>query len=825
MRTRFLTLARLGLLALACSDDPSPVRLGGEAARLEISADVKMISLSRGAATLLTLPLDAFAIGLVGELDPNDAYDPHWLATNPPRNLSFESPTAAKLLKSSASSAQLELTFPSVTAALTIDAQAPGRFAAKLVPGPPTSGEIAFLRLRPRTSATEGFYGLGEWPDAVNHRGHLRPMQLEADLGLESANNENHVPVPLLIGTNGWGLFVESRRVGLFDVATRADDLVEITYGTAESSADGLAFHLFAAPHPLDVTRLYYDVTGDPLLPAPWALGPWIWRDENDDQAQVLEDAALIRTHDLATSGYWIDRPYASAVNTFDFNDATFPDPPAMIAGLHAAGLRVALWHTPYVEPSAGALRAEAENQGYFVPTASVRLNNWSTPIDFTNPAAFTWWQANIKRYIDLGIEGFKLDYGEDVIPSLVGSRNRWVFHDGRDERTMHHDYTLLYHQSYAETLPKTGGFLLCRAGRWGDQQHVSVIWPGDLDANLAKYGDPIPGDSMRYVGGLPTAVIQSLNLGPSGFPFYGSDTGGYRFSPPDRETFVRWFEHTALSTVMQVGNSASDVPWEFNAENGRDEESLGWYRTYARLHLRLFPYAWTYAKNLARDGRPLQRALGLAFPELGRHPDDEYLFGDSLLVAPVVERGRTTRTLTLPPGGWRDWWDGTRHEGAAGGSEIEVPAPLGRLPLFLRDGGIVPLLRPTIDTLAPATLAGIESYANEAGALWIRIAPGPTRTTFTVFDGTTIAQALAGDTLIAEYDSSASATFKAGAVLELLTGTATAVTLDGAPLAKAESAAAIAGGENGWFHEAAAVGGTTWVRVPAGRHVVTVKL
>ena len=179
--------------------------------------------------------------------------------------------------------------------------------------------------------------------------------------------------------------------------------------------------------------------------------------------------------------------------------------------------------------------------------------------------------------------------------------------------------------------------------------------------------------------------MTAGLSLGVSGFPFYGADTGGYLHAPPDKELFTRWFEQTALSTVMQMGNAANTVAWEPDATTGYDAEMLGWYRTYTRLHLRLFPYVWTYAENLATDGRPIARALGLAYPELGVHPSDEYLFGDSLLVAPVLERGATSRSVLLPAGRWIDWWTGVVHDG---GATITADAPLGTLPLYLREGG-----------------------------------------------------------------------------------------------------------------------------------------
>jgi alpha-D-xyloside xylohydrolase len=159
-------------------------------------------------------------------------------------------------------------------------------------------------------------------------------------------------------------------------------------------------------------------------------------------------------------------------------------------------------------------------------------------------------------------------------------------------------------------------------------------------------------------------------------------------------------------------------MPWEYNAENGRDDAALAIYRDFARLHLRLHPYLWPYALALTGGGRPIVRPLGLAFPELGKHPDDIYLLGDDLLVAPVIERGATSRRVTFPPGGWIDWWDGTRHEG-----EETVAAPLERIPLYLREGGAIPMLRPTIDTLSPvADPLAIDSLATSTGTMHARL-------------------------------------------------------------------------------------------------------
>jgi alpha-D-xyloside xylohydrolase len=493
-----------------------------------------------------------------------------------------------------------------------------------------------------------------------------------------------------------------------------------------------------------------------------------------------------------------------------------------MISAAQAAGLRVALWNVPYIEDAAAsaALLGEAEDNGYFPPEYALLTSDWGKPIDFTNPDAYAWWQQHIHKYTDMGIEGFKLDYAEDITVGLGGARTVWEFADGSSERTMHKLYAPLYHRVYAETLPKTGGFLLARAGTYGDQKNVSVIWPGDLDATMDRHGDDAEKDGEQFVavGGLPAAVTASLSLGPSGFPFFASDTGGYRHSPPDRETFTRWFEYTALTPVMQVGDSASDVPWEFTPENGFDEVMLAWYRDYARLHMRLFPYVWTHAQRLASDGRPLQRPLGLAYPELGVHPSDVYLLGDALLVAPVVERGATSRKLTLAPGVWVDWWTGEVIEG---GGEIEVAAPLETLPLFVRGGAIVPMLRPTIDSLAPTTTPDtVDSFAEEAGALYVRVVAAAKASEFAVYDGTTLTQQLGEDAL--SLAITPGDVFKEGAWFEVITAPKVDAVLDGGtPLAQQASLAALAKADSGWAVDKG-LGGTLAIKVGPGQHTLT---
>ncbi|NOZ87816.1 MAG: glycoside hydrolase family 31 protein [Deltaproteobacteria bacterium] len=803
---------------------------------IRVSRSKSSISLESPEKPLLVFESSGIQLGRVRKVTDNTSYDPWPLKASPdeliapytpPKGLAWLAAKDIIPADKRDRSASVQLSFDGgIRADLEISMnEEQGSFTLDLVPKDGFDN-VAYFRLKPRCDPAEGLYGLGGHLDDVNHRGRVRAMQLEMDASVESGYNEIHVPVPLLIGTTGWGIFVESLYPGVFGVADRQDDVIDIIYGTGTASNKGIRFHLFSADDPLDITNQYYKITGYPKLPAPWALGPWVWRDEVKDQEQVLSDITTMRNLDLACSGYWIDRPYASGVNSFDFDPAMFDDPQAMIDQAHNLGYRMALWHTPYLDkndPSVADLRKIADENNYFPPVHGI-TSKWGAPIDLTNPDAYSWWQTLIDRYTDMGIEGFKLDYAEEVVLGLPGARNKWEFFDKSDERTMNHVYQKLYHRVYAEKLPNDGGFLLCRTGMYGDQVNGTIIWPGDLDATMTERGEPFTEHGGQKVdsgvGGLPASLLYGLSLGVSGFPFYGSDTGGYRSSPPDKETFMRWFEQTALSSVMQIGTSSNDVAWEFTKDNGFDQEVLDNYRIYVRLHLRLFPYEWTLANNMLKDGRPIERPLGMQYPEMGVHPKYTYMFGDDLLVSPVVKKGATQKDVFFPEGSWIDWWNGKTFQQG----ERTVDAPLDKLPLFIRIGALVPMLRPTIDTLAPTTEPGkVDSYVTDPGILYVRVAAGADGS-FTVFDETKLSQKK--NTSGMEIGAQPGSKFKKGFWFEIMglgSKVPKTVSDNSESLKKAADIDSLGSSESGWFLETER-SGVLHVKVAAGKHQIEIR-
>jgi alpha-D-xyloside xylohydrolase len=573
-------------------------------------------------------------------------------------------------------------------------------------------------------AAGEELYGFGERFDTPAARGVVREMQLRLDVTAQAGTNDVHVPVPLAIyPARELALFAEERRPGAFDVGAARPDALLVTFATAKLALRILPGAPFAA---LD---RYTARSGRPLAPPDWALLPMLWRNENASDAEVLGDAQMLRTLAIPGSTLWIDNPWQTAYNTFQF-DARFGDPAKLVADLAALGFKLIVWSTPYVDAAAptDGDHAEAVAGNFLITDGHGRAfdfpwqNGPGALVDFTAPGATDWWRARIARAVGLGIAGFKLDFGEDLVPEIGGNRTPFTLHDGGTD-VWHNAYAGVYHAAYLGALPAGDGFLLTRAGAYGTQTMTTCVWPGDLDSDFGRRGG---GKS----GGLPAAIAGGLSLSASGFPFYGSDIGGFRNGPPTTEALARWSEYAALGTVMQLGGGGpSHNPWDPTLFG---PEALTIYQTYSRLHTALHPYLLSLALKAAATGRPVTAPPGLVFP--GHPYEDDFLTGDGLFVAPVVEDGARSRTVTLPPGDWIDWWTGTLQPGGAG---ITVAAPLDLLPLWRKAGELVVLLEQPIDTILPASASGVVSYSDRANAHELRVVVTPRdQASFALHDG-----------------------------------------------------------------------------------------
>ena len=760
-------LVLIGLAALAaCTSGELAYRapvvvVGTGRFVLRIDDDARTIVVSRDGQPLVTLDTAAFQLGIGDATDATASWDPSELEGS--TAVAYRTPHSwLTTYDAAAVETTIALDYgDGIAAHAVISAATDTRFTLSFVPD---SARAVLARVVVHTTATDSFFGLGAGTDHVEQRGAFRAMQANSEA-------DPHAAIPFVAGTRGWGLFVSSQRVGAIDVARRDPTAVEATFAVTPTPASGafpdsLRVDLVGGDSVLDVYRAYGAATPSTSAaktPPIWAFGPWFWR-QNATQAALTADASAIRALDLAIAGLGPSSSVATAVGAFDFDPARYPDPAGLVATLRAGGFHAGVWSAPY---------STLANAASFFPKASGPLRTaFGAPIDFTNPDAATFWRGLARQYTSLGFDAFTLDGGEDIVPSLAGKRTGWLFFSGADERTLHYRYPGLFHRPYID------------AATGQDPTQPAIVDPQIPALFVRSVRAGQQGTILRLpvtasFAGLAATVAENIACAASGLPFVVADA-----APADAELLSRWIEASALFPIMSLEDAGGVAPWTVAPDV---------LRTYSRLHLQLLPFFWTYAQHVA--DAPIVRPTGIIDPTVVTN--DELLVGDELLVAPVLAAGQTQRAVTFPSGRWFGWSDGTVHSGTE-----TVPAPLETLPLFLREGAIVPLLRPTIDTVASTTMA--ESFVDHPGPLHAVIAPGPARS-FLLYDGTSIARA--ADGTIAVQDG---ATFVEGFVLELIaTSRPTAVTRNGAALTT-------------WSWSADR-GGTLEVTLPAGAATILI--
>lgn len=498
-------------------------------------------------------------------------------------------------------------------------------------------------------------FGLGEGVPRYDLRG--------ARYGMRNGEGVPHLdtagarlPIAWLMSAGGWGLFI-GQPSGFFDL-TGDDGRFEPVEATSSRNV-----YLILGDTPSEVLRGYAELTGFPHLPPLWSLGYQQSHRTLASREQVMNEAQTFREKKLPcdTLIYLGTGFCPSGWNTghgsFAFNADVFPDPKAQVAQLHDEHFKVVLHAVPPGDFH-GTIRdtgAEAQSPG----------------------DAVGYWQQHLPVE-EAGVDGWWPDEGDRLSVYARLQRNQ------------------MYWEGPLSVHPERRPFALHRNGYAGLQRY-GWCWSGDIESNWAA---------------LAAQVRNGINVGLSGLPYWGTDTGG--FSPTREltpELYLRWFQFSAFCPLFRSHGRAWQLrlPWGWNTGSpgpleGAERLGPNWppeqelhdpqveeiCRQYLNLRYQLLPYLYSSVAQAHATGLPLIRPLWLASPQDQRalRCDDEYLWGDSFLVAPVLQAGAGERKVYLPAGPWWDYWT---NESAAGGKESSRTVDLRTLPLYVKAGSVIP--------------------------------------------------------------------------------------------------------------------------------------
>ena len=512
----------------------------------------------------------------------------------------------------------------------------------------------------------ETVYGLGErFTPWVKNGQVVENTNRDGGTACEQA----YKSVPFYMTNRGYGVLVNEAGPVSFEVASEKVARVQFS-----REGESLDYVVIAGPTPKDVVGRLTALTGRAPLPPAWSFGLWLTTSftTNYDEATTTSFIDEMKRRELPLSVFHFDCFWMREFQWCDFewDRRQFPDPEAMLARLHARGLKISLWINPYIAQKS-PLFAEGAAAGYFIKRSNglvFQTDQWQPGmaiVDFTNPAAVAWYQGHLRRLLAMGVDCFKTDFGERIPDKDV------VYFDGSDPVEMHNLYALQYNEAVYNLLVEVRGeeeAVVFARSTYASGQRYPVHWGGDCWSNFESMAESLRG---------------GLSLTTCGFAFWSHDIGGFEGNPPPA-VYKRWIQFGLLSSHSRLhGSSFYRVPWLV------DEESCTVLQAFTRLKHRLMPYLYAQAIAATQTGVPMMRSMVMEYP---RDPacttlDRQYHLGDSLLVAPVfTESGDVD--FYLPEGTWTHLLSG---EVKAGGRWHQEKHDFLSLPLYVAANTVIP--------------------------------------------------------------------------------------------------------------------------------------
>ena len=501
----------------------------------------------------------------------------------------------------------------------------------------------------------EKIFGCGESPTALNKAGQKVNLFVTDPQGPESP--DMYKPIPFFFSNRGYGMFMHTSAPVTCDFGRTYIGSTKLFM--ADETMD--IFIFFGEPK--DILSEYTALVGRPQMPPLWSFGTWMSRITYFSEAEGREVAKQLRTNKIPSDVIHFDTGWFGVDWQCDYAFAAdrFDNPKQMLADLKSQGFRTCLWQLPYFTPK-NKFFPELIEKGLYVKNGKGQLPYEDVVLDFTNPETVKWYQEKLGNLIEMGVGAIKVDFGE-------GAPVDAIYANGRSGLYEHNLYPLRYNKAVADITRQL--------------HHENIIWARSAWAGSQRYPLHWGGDAATTNTGFQGTVRAGLSIGLSGFSFWSNDIGGFVTSTP-QNLYRRWLPYGFLTSHSRLHGAPPTEPWLYN-----DKNFLNYFRKCAELKYKLMPYVYAQAKESSENGWPMMRALLFEYPD---DPgawmvEDEYLFGNNLLVAPMLEDG-TSRDVYLPgKDKWIDYQTGKVYN--PGWNHVEC----GELSIVImvKDGSAIP--------------------------------------------------------------------------------------------------------------------------------------
>ena len=502
----------------------------------------------------------------------------------------------------------------------------------------------------------EKIFGTGESPTALNKAGQKVNMFVTDPQGPETA--DMYKPVPFYMSDRGYGVFIHTSAPVTADFGA--------SYGGATKlfMADEVVDLFIILGTPKKILSEYTALVGRPEMPPLWSFGTWMSRITYFSEKEGREVARKLRENKIPSDVIHFDTGWFGTDWQCDYAFASdrFDDPAGMLTDLKKDGFHTSLWQLPYFTPK-NKFFPELVEKGLYVRNGRGQLPYEDVVLDFTNPETVAWYQDKLAGLLKQGVGAIKVDFGE-------GAPLEGIYANGRSGLYEHNLYPVRYNRAVAEVTRRTNG--------------ENIIWARSAWAGSQRYPLHWGGDAATTNTGLQGTLRAGLSLGLSGFTFWSHDVGGFVTESPE-ELYRRWLPFGFLTSHTRIHGAPPTEPWLY----GKD--FTDYFRKCAEMKYCLMPYVYSEAVTSSANGWPMMRALLLEFPDDpgAWRVDDEYMFGSSILVAPMMEAG-SSRDVYLPgKGKWIDYQTGRVY--TPGWHRIDT----AEMPvvIMVKDGTALPIL------------------------------------------------------------------------------------------------------------------------------------